>query len=121
MDHEEGRPPVKRFSYGGRDYFFGQAMLSLRINIGLTQVGLAELLHVSRRAVAKWEAGSAYPTAEHLKQSIEPGVRASAFTVGREAENIRAIWLAAHQKVLLDESWLAALLGRPSSFLTLVP
>src|SRR6266849_7629290 len=63
----EWRPPVKRSSYGERDYAFGQMMLTLRTHIGLTQAGLAELLHVSRRAVAEWEAGSAYPKAEHLK------------------------------------------------------
>ncbi len=52
---------MKRSSYGEQDYAFGQAMLTLRTNIGLTQAGLAELLGVSRRAVGKWEAGGAYP------------------------------------------------------------
>ncbi|HEX6478200.1 MAG TPA: LuxR C-terminal-related transcriptional regulator [Ktedonobacteraceae bacterium] len=112
---------MKRYSYGGRDSFFGQAMLTLRMNIGLTQAGLAELLHVSRRAVGQWEAGSVYPTAEHLKQIITLGVQASAFAAGREAEEIRALWHAAHQKLLFDESWLAALPGRPGPVLTLLP
>ncbi len=112
---------MKRYSYGERDYAFGQLMLTLRTHIDLTQAGLAELLHVSRRAVAEWEAGSAYPKAEHLKELIALGVRASAFPAGREAEEIRALWKAAHQKVLLDESWLAALLGRPRPALTLLP
>jgi WD40 repeat protein len=40
-------------------------------------------------------------------------VQASAFAAGREAEEIRALWKAAHQKVLLDEAWLAALLREP--------
>src|SRR2546426_11124846 len=61
---------MKRSSYGEHDYAFGQMMLTLRTHIGLTQAGLAELLHVSRRAVAEWEAGSSYPKAEHLKQLI---------------------------------------------------
>jgi transcriptional regulator with XRE-family HTH domain len=112
---------VKRYSYRERDYAFGQLMLTLRMNIGLTQAGLAELLHVSRRAVAEWEAGSTYPTVEHLKQLIALGVRASAFVAEREAEEIRALWLAAHQKLLFDESWLAALPGRPGPVLTLLP
>src|SRR5437016_8101647 len=112
---------MKRSLYGERDYAFGQLMLTLRTNIGLTQAGLAELLGVSRRAVAEWEAGSSYPKAERLKVLIALGVRASAFAAGREAEEIRALWKAAHQKVLFDESWLAALLGRPRSALTLVP
>ena len=33
---------MKRYSYGERDYTFGQMMLTLRTNIGLTQAGLAE-------------------------------------------------------------------------------
>ncbi len=113
---------MKRSSrYGERDYAFGQMMLTLRTNIGLTQAGLADLLGISRRAVAEWEAGSSSPKAEHLKHFIALGVRASAFAAGREAEEIRALWKAAHQKVLLDEPWLAALLGHPHPALTLHP
>ena len=41
---------MPRHSYRERDYAFGQAMLTLRSSIGLTQAGLAELLGVSRRA-----------------------------------------------------------------------
>ena len=61
LGYAERMPPVKRFSYAVRDYAFGQAMLTLRTNLGLTQAGLADLMHVSRRAVAEWEAGSSYP------------------------------------------------------------
>src|SRR6266852_7320871 len=121
VGHAEGRPPVKRYSYGERDYAFGQMMLTLRTTIGLTQAGLAELLRVSRRAVAEWEAGSSYPKADHLKEIIVLGVRASAFAAGHEAEGIRGLWKAAHQKVLLDETWLATLLDRPRPALTLLP
>src|SRR5947209_10526731 len=106
--------------YGERDYAFGQRMLTLRTQIGLTQTGLAELLHISRRAVTEWEAGSSYPKAEHLQQLITLGVRASAFPPGREAEEIRVLWKAAHQKVLLDEAWLASLLDRTPPALTLL-
>src|SRR2546425_3989609 len=113
MSHAERRPPVKRYSYGEHDYAFGQMMLTLRTHIGQTQAGLADLLGVSRRAVAEWEAGSSYPKAEHLKQLIVLGVLQQAFPAGREAEEIRALWHAAHQKLLFDESWLAVLLGRP--------
>src|SRR5216684_3923994 len=108
-------------SYGERDYAFGQAMLTLRATIGLTQVGLAELLGISRRAVGEWEAGSSYPKAEHLKHLIELGVKQQAFPAGRETEEIRALWKAARQKVLLDEAWLASLLGRTRPALTLLP
>src|SRR6266705_835736 len=113
--------PVKRTVYGEHDYAFGQMMLTLRTTIGLTQAGLSERLGVSRRAVAQWEAGSSYPKVERLKKLITLGVQQQAFPVGREAEEIRALWKAAHQKVLLDESWLAALLGWPRPELTLLP
>src|SRR5438105_337922 len=112
---EMRRPLVKRYSYGERDYAFGQLILTLRTTIGLTQVGLAELLHVHRRAVAGWEAGSSYPKAEHLKELITLAVQQQAFAAGREEEEIRALWKAAHQKVLLDEAWLRDLLAPPES------
>jgi WD40 repeat protein/transcriptional regulator with XRE-family HTH domain len=89
-------------------------MLTLRTRIGLTQVSLGELLEVSRRAVAEWEGGLAYPKAEHLKAFPALGVRQQAFPAGREEEQIRAFWLAAHQKVLLDEAWLHDLLAPPA-------
>src|SRR2546421_1504074 len=111
--HAEWRPLVKRYSYGERDYAFGQMILTLRTTIGLTQAGLADQLGVSRRAVAEWEAGSSYPKAERLKQLVELGVQQQAFATGREAEEIRALWRAAHQKVLLDEAWLHDLVAPP--------
>jgi transcriptional regulator with XRE-family HTH domain len=104
---------VKKPLYGERDYTFGQLMLTLRTSIGLTQAGLAERLRVSRRAVAGWEGGLAYPKAEHLKAFLALGVQASAFPVGREEEEIRTFWRAAHQKVLLDEAWLHDLVSTP--------
>ena len=102
---------MKRFSYHERDYTFGQAMLTLRTAMGLTQAGLAQFLGVSRKAVGGWESGGSYPTAEHLKALLTLAVRQQAFPAGREAEEMRAFWKAAHQKVLLDETWLAALLS----------
>ncbi|GHO94871.1 hypothetical protein KSF_049190 [Reticulibacter mediterranei] len=107
---------MNRFLYSERDYAFGQLILTLRTQIGLTQTGLAKRLGVSRKAVAGWEGGNSYPKAEHLQELITLAVRASAFPAGREAEEIRELWHAAHQKVLLNENWLASLLGhtRPS-------
>jgi transcriptional regulator with XRE-family HTH domain len=104
---------VKSYSYRERDYAFGQLVLTLRATIGLTQAGLADRLGVSRRAVAEWEAGSSYPKAERLRQLIELGVQLQVFPAGREAEEIRALWRAAHQKVLLDEAWLHDLVAPP--------
>ena len=104
---------MKSYSYEERDYAFGLLIQRLRTTIGLSQAGLGELLGVSRRAVAEWEAGSSYPKAERLRQLIELGVQLQVFAAGREAEEIRALWRAAHQKLLLDEAWLHALLAPP--------
>jgi transcriptional regulator with XRE-family HTH domain len=98
--------------YSERDYTYGATMLTLRTAIGLTQEGLADYLGVSRRAVGKWEAGSVYPRAEHLKKLIVLAVKNQAFAVGHEAEEIRTLWKAAHQKVLLDERWLSVVLDQ---------
>src|SRR5256714_84499 len=103
---------MKRSSYRERDYAFGQAMLTLRTAIGLTQADLAEFLGVSRKAVGGWESGGSYPKAEHLKALLTLAVQEGTFPAGREAEEIRAFWKAAHQKALLDESWLSALLSQ---------
>src|SRR6266516_2286599 len=113
LGHAEWKSLVKRYSYRERDYAFAQMMLTLRTSIGLTQAGLADRLGVSRRAVAEWEAGSSYPKAERLKQLIELGVQLQVFPAGREAEEIRALWRAAHQKLLLDEAWLHDLVAPP--------
>ena len=106
---------MPRHSYRERDYAFGQAMLTLRSSIGLTQAGLADLLGVSRRAVAEWEGGGDYPKAEHLQHFLAVCVQQQVFVPGREEEEIRALWKTAHQRVLLDERWLAAVLARPSA------
>jgi WD40 repeat protein/transcriptional regulator with XRE-family HTH domain len=111
-----------KISYRERDYAYGSAMLTLRTKIGLTQVELANYLGVSRRAVGEWEAGSSYPKAEHLKGVITLGVKQQAFTKESAVEEIRALWRATRQKVLLDERWLSALLSQEHSpHLHLVP
>ena len=102
--------PLTRHSYHERDYTFGQAIFKLRTNIGLTQAGLADLLGVSRRAVGEWEAGSNYPKAEHFKHFLELCVQQHVFAEGREEEEIRVLWKTAHQRELLDEAWLSAVL-----------
>src|SRR5579864_6763787 len=77
---------MRTTAYDERDYTFGQAMLRLRTEIGLTQVGLAGVLGVSRRAVGEWEAGSSYPKVDHLKELIALGMKTQAFRTGHEAE-----------------------------------
>ena len=70
---------MHRYSYRERDYAFGQRILTLRMQIGLTQTGLAELLHLTKRAVGEWEAGSAYPKMERLKALITLALQHGAF------------------------------------------
>ena len=102
---------MPRHSHHERDYAFGQVMLTLRTKIGLTQAGLADLLGISRRAVGEWEIGSNYPRAERLQHFLVLCVQQHVFAPGREEEEIRALWKTAHQRVLLDETWLSALLS----------
>jgi WD40 repeat protein len=72
---------MKRFSYRERDYAFGQAMLTLRTSIGLTQAGLADLLGrsppsrslVARLSVAPVPAQPAVPVREALGPRVEWG------------------------------------------------
>jgi WD40 repeat protein/transcriptional regulator with XRE-family HTH domain len=106
---------MTRHSYREHDYIFGQVMLKLRTSIGLTQASLAGLLGVSRRAVGEWEVGLTYPKAEHLQHFLELCVQQHVFTPEREEEEIRTLWKTAHQRVLLDEACLAALLARSSA------
>jgi transcriptional regulator with XRE-family HTH domain len=111
LDKLAARVCMARSSYREQDYTFGQMMLSLRTNIGLTQESLAEFLAISRRAVGAWESGSKYPNPQHLKHLIALAIQQHAFPVGEEADHVRSLWHAARQKILLDERWLAGLLA----------
>ena len=102
---------MKGSSYRERDYAFGRVMLTLRTRLGLTQTELADMLGVRRRAVIDWEGGLTYPKADHLKQFVVLAIERQAWPFGREAEEVRALWQAARQKVLLDEAWLGGLLS----------
>src|ERR1700737_1866039 len=106
---------MKSPSYRERDHAFGQVMLTLRTRLGLTQTELANLLGVTRRAVIDWEGGLSYPNVDHLKHFVVLAIARQAFPAGREAEEVRALWQAAHQKVLLDEAWLAELQSRAAA------
>jgi WD40 repeat protein/transcriptional regulator with XRE-family HTH domain len=99
-------------AYPERDYAFGQQILSLRTESNLTQAGLAELLGVSRQAIVGWEAGTSYPSPQHLKHLVELCLQHNAFHSGQEAEEIRALWQSAHVRVPLDETWLTRLLEK---------
>src|SRR5262249_19217943 len=103
---------MERFPYRDPDRAFGQAMLTLRDALGLTQAALAVHLGVSRRTVVDWEAGNKYPKVEHLKEFIALAVQRGAFAAGREADEIRALWRAARERVLLDEAWLTSVVSQ---------
>ncbi len=64
---------MRTHTYRERDYAFGQAIVTLRTAMNLTQVELARFLGVSRGAVLGWEAGGSYPKAESLKYFIALG------------------------------------------------
>ena len=112
---------MKGSSYRERDYAFGQLMLTMRTTMGLTQAALADLLGVRRRAVIDWEGGLTFPNVGHLKHFVVLAIKRQAFPAGREAEEVRALWHASHQKVLLDEVWLGGLLSNAEAFLASQP
>ena len=64
----EGKSHMHRYSYRERDYAFGQRILTLRRQIGLTQTGLAELLHLTKRAVGEWAFRGRYLEQEGEKE-----------------------------------------------------
>ena len=103
---------MRRSTYGERDYAFGQLILTLRSAIGLTQAGLSDQLGISKRAVGEWEGGSSYPKATHLQSLLALAVKEQVFPVGHEAEEIRALWKAARQKVLVVSVKSGQILGR---------
>jgi transcriptional regulator with XRE-family HTH domain len=86
-------------------------MLTLRSRIGLTQAALAEFLGVSRRVVGEWESGKSYPKTEHLKRLLAIAHERKALPARHEPDEVRFIWQASRQKVLLDESWLVSMLS----------
>src|SRR5690242_5147318 len=98
------------YHYRERDYTFGNLCVTLRTAIGVTQGELARLLGVTERAIQTWEGGTSYPKVDSLKRFIEVCVQRRVFAVGHEEEEIRALWQAARQRVLLDELWLHKLL-----------
>lgn len=109
---------------GEPDSSYGAAMLTLRTTMALSRGELAHSVGVSRQAVGEWEAGRSYPKTEHLQALIALAVQKQAFAKDHEAREIHQLWKTAHQKVLLDEHWLSALLsGRcsPQPFIVPLP
>ena len=96
---------MKRSSYGELNYAFGQAMLTLRTTIGLTQAGVAERLGVSRKAVGEWEAGLNYPQAAHLKAFIALAVVKQAFHLAAHGNWFPChIWWVSHVTTMTERN-----------------
>ncbi len=77
------------------------------------RIGRLARRHSPRRG--RLGGGLNYPKADHLKQFVVLTIERQAWPFGRETEEVRALWQAAHQKVLLDEDWLGGLLSRVES------
>ena len=103
---------MSQSTYPERDYRFGEQILALRTSSNLTQSRLARLLGISRQAFVGWETGTSYPSPQHLKHLIELCLQHGAFHRGQAAEEIRALWQNARQRVPLDETWLMHLLEK---------
>ncbi len=92
------------------DYTFARHFVTLRTVLGLTQSTLAQQLGVTERAIQRWEGGTRYPKVEYLKAFLVLCIEQHAFPAGREVEQARTLWKAAHLKVLFDEHWILGLL-----------
>jgi WD40 repeat protein/transcriptional regulator with XRE-family HTH domain len=93
-------------------------ILLLRGRAGLTQLEVAALVRVSRKAVQKWEAGEGYPSPARLQALIALYLERGVFSAGHEAEEAQALWEAlrreaAHNTPPFDGAWFATL--RPAA------
>lgn len=66
---------------------------NLRQERGLTQSDLARQLNVSQQAVAKWEAGRAYPTSELLLSLANTFAVSTDYLLGQQAATPSGVWL----------------------------
>ena len=98
--------------YHDLDYTFARHFATLRTALGLTQSELAQRLGVTERSIQRWEGGTRYPRAEYLKPFLTLCIEHDTFSAGREVEQARLLWKAAHLKVLFDEHWILGLLHK---------
>ena len=103
--------------YKLKDDRFGLLALTLREKAGLTQAEVAGKLGVSERTIRHWEAGTAYPASDNLKELIELYLCNSAFVSGHERDDAKFLWeqvveSAARRKPLFDDAWFDNLLKR---------
>ena len=74
-------------------------LVSLRKQKGITQMGVAEKLNVSRQAISRWEVGSAVPTTDNLKVLSELYGVSIDYLLNDAAENV-----SKHNEVKQDQS-----------------
>ncbi len=89
---QERRPLGAHRVYREHKYAFGQQLLTLRTQVGLTQHALAEQIGVHRRSVQKWETGESYPKAATLQRLIAVFLSYHAFMEGDERVEAQALW-----------------------------
>lgn len=105
-----------RRRYKIKDDRFGLLVQRLREKAGLSQNEVANALDLSERTIQHWEAGTTYPSVEHLKKLVEVYIQQAAFTVGHERDEVKAFWDLAmqstsHRKEVFEEVWSDALLS----------
>ena len=77
---------------------FRGRLLALRGRAGLTQRALAALVGLSGRAIAAWETGGSYPSAQALQALIALYLQRGVFTPGQEHAEAVALWEAARDE-----------------------
>ena len=76
---------------------FRGLLLALRGRAGLTQRELAAFVGLSGRAIAAWETGGSYPSAQALQALIALYLQRGVFTAGQERAEAVALWEAARE------------------------
>ena len=103
------------------DYTFGNFLCELRIQKGLTQAQLGELLGVTNKAVSKWENGSAKPSTKLIPKiadifgiTVEELFACKRFEAVSEQEDIHRYLCAQKQKfAILSSVFLSVLVMLP--------
>jgi WD40 repeat protein/transcriptional regulator with XRE-family HTH domain len=103
--------------YKLKDDRFGLLALALREKAGLTQAEVAGKLGVSERTIRHWEAGTAYPSSDNLRELIELYLCNSTFVSGHERDDAKVLWeqvveSASRRKPPFDDAWFDDLLRR---------
>lgn len=103
------------------DYAFGNFLYSLRMEKGLSQAQLGEMLGVTNKAVSKWENGSAKPNtvlipqiAEIFGVTVEELFACKRFEKGRDYEKIKNYLSSQKRKhAILSSVFLSAVIILP--------